>query len=63
MKISKLVLIRRIAGEILDDIKGRKGFDDTWDSLDRDIQIEIRDRFEELVEEELTIAGIEDEGI
>jgi hypothetical protein len=39
----------RIADEVLDELRGRKGFDWWWDDLYEDIQHEIRDALVERV--------------
>ncbi len=43
----------RIVARIVDDLRGRSGFDDLWDGIDSDIQQEIREDWAEIVEAEL----------
>ncbi len=44
---------KKILFAILDDLFGRKGFDDEWDNIDRDIQEEILEENLEIVQANL----------
>ena len=51
-----MTLAKKIVNEIVRDIEDRSGLGNIWDELDYDIQLEIREKWEEIVNEELQFA-------
>ena len=48
-------LAQRIAADIESDITNRRGLRQAWEGIDVDLQVEIRDKWVQLVEQELTV--------
>jgi hypothetical protein len=48
---------KTIVNRIISDLTGRSGLENEWDSIDEDIQNEIRETWESIVTEELPQEG------
>jgi hypothetical protein len=51
-------LAKTIVKAVLDDLSGRKGFDEFWDDVDSSIRREIRSDLHDVVQEKLDLAMI-----
>lgn len=51
-------LAKTITTAILDDLCGRRGFDDFWDDVDSSIRREIRSDLHDVVQAKLDLAGV-----